>query len=183
MGKQRRSPALDGLRGLAVLLMVSDHLAFVAGWSSWRETVGRAAMPLFFVLGGHLVRRVSLRSCLLVPLVGLAVEAVAPWSGAAGLLLCFAAGALLVAAFRERARPALWLLVAGGLTLGANGYAHLHGVYYDPRLLVALMALGALTPRGHLERAGRRVQLLAPLGRYPLTAYAGHVVVLSLVAA
>jgi peptidoglycan/LPS O-acetylase OafA/YrhL len=64
-----RIPALDGLRGLAALVMVLYHL-FVAGWSDSPSihllqkftTAGWIGVDLFFVLSGFLITRILLNS-------------------------------------------------------------------------------------------------------------------------
>lgn len=173
-----RSAGLDALRGVAILAMTVDHLALFLDVPELRVTVGRVAMPLFFVLGGHLARRLSWR-LLLVPVVGLALEVVAPWSGAGSLLVTFAAGAVFVVLAR-RHPPILAVVAAAGIALGANGYAELLGSAYDPRCLVALMALGALLDRRILEGLRWTPAPLVLLGRFPLTFYAGHVLLLTL---
>jgi peptidoglycan/LPS O-acetylase OafA/YrhL len=65
----QRIPALDGLRGLAALVMVLYHL-FVAGWSNSPSihllqkftTAGWVGVDLFFVLSGFLITRILLNS-------------------------------------------------------------------------------------------------------------------------
>src|SRR5215210_7672939 len=52
----RKLPALDGLRAVAALLVVGFH---VAG-SSFPLSVGWAGVPIFFVLSGYLITRLSL---------------------------------------------------------------------------------------------------------------------------
>jgi surface polysaccharide O-acyltransferase-like enzyme len=184
--QRRRSVGLDALRGLAILLMMVDHVAYVAGpeWQVLRESVGRLALPLFFVLGGHLASRWAWRRQLPVLGVGLVVGVLVPWSGAFELLLSFTLGVLLVSRIR-RSAAALGLLVAFGLTLGANGYAQLVagpvGTGYAPACLLGLMALGALLPRTAFGWTRRLPALLALLGRRPLTVYAGHLLLLELV--
>jgi uncharacterized membrane protein YcfT len=181
-----RNRGLDALRGLAVLLMVLDHAALVFDLpAELRTTLGRCAMPLFFVLGGHLARRLSWRRYAELVVVGTLLQGLVPWSGAGPLLLCFVLGHVVVVTLR-RHQLVLALLVGFGLTLGANGYAYLHagGTAYDPRLLVALMAFGALLPRellSLLDRLpARAARPLALVGRYPLSVYAGHLALLQL---
>src|SRR4051794_8942195 len=52
----RLLPALDGLRAVAALLVVGYHAAL----TSWPLDVGWAGVPIFFVLSGYLITRLSL---------------------------------------------------------------------------------------------------------------------------
>jgi len=49
-------PALDGLRAVAALLVVGYHAAL----TTWPLDVGWAGVPIFFVLSGYLITRISL---------------------------------------------------------------------------------------------------------------------------
>jgi peptidoglycan/LPS O-acetylase OafA/YrhL len=49
-------PALDGLRAVAALLVVGYHAAL----TTWPLDVGWAGVPIFFVLSGYLITRLSL---------------------------------------------------------------------------------------------------------------------------
>lgn len=165
-----RDPALDRLRGLAILLMVTDHLALLLEADLVRWTVGRVAMPLFFVLGGHLARRYSWR-LLEVVAVGLLVQLVAPWTGALVLLLTFTAGHLLTVLCRSR--PGLPLLLIVVLAaVSANVPVSIPGAY-GPLELVVIMLAGSLLSREFFQAAGSRLPAwLAWSGRRPLMSYA-----------
>jgi peptidoglycan/LPS O-acetylase OafA/YrhL len=52
----RNLPALDGLRAVAALLVVGFHAAV----STWPFDTGWAGVPIFFVLSGYLITRLSL---------------------------------------------------------------------------------------------------------------------------
>lgn len=49
-------PALDGLRGIAALVVIGFHVAAPA----WPWSIGWAGVPIFFVLSGYLITRLSL---------------------------------------------------------------------------------------------------------------------------
>lgn len=51
-------PALDGLRGLAVLLVVADHTGLVGEWAN----AGYAGVIVFFVLSGFLITHLRIHS-------------------------------------------------------------------------------------------------------------------------
>jgi len=173
-----RDGALDRLRGLAIVLMVADHVAAYADWTSVRMTFGRAAMPLFFVLAGHLSRRLSWR-LLWIGLVGLWLPVVVPWIDRPNVLLILAAGAVVLAAARRAGVSAL-VLCAFVLMMGANRFGSGWPVTgYDALYLLGLMALGAALPRGSFAAAGRLPRWLERPGRRPLTVYVVHLLVLT----
>ncbi|MCA1726985.1 MAG: heparan-alpha-glucosaminide N-acetyltransferase domain-containing protein [Actinobacteria bacterium] len=182
-----RVRSLDAARGLAVVLMIVDHVAAVMGSNAgplwWvRHTVTRPALPLFMVVAGILIarRRSSWSWRRLVAIAGAGV--VATW-----LLLVsgiqFGPDVLLVLvatcpAWGVLSRRPLELLVLGllqalYLPIGWGGY--------EPGLVLAYLGVGILAG-GCGERLswirGRAFELV---GRYPLTWYLGHLVVLGLV--
>lgn len=175
-----RSVGLDRLRGLAVVLMVLDHLLLVGGLAGHplRETLTRAAMPLFAVLAGHLCRRYSWRWAG-VFLVGAFLPGAVPWIDAPNILCWLSLGAALVALGRRY--PVVYpLVMVLALTLFANGYGATPGSF-QPLAVWALMVVGALLHRPWLETLGRCVpDQLRPFGRYPLTLYVGHLLALQL---
>lgn len=176
-----RSDALDRLRGAAIAAMVVDHLCLVFdGPVVLRWTIGRLALPVFFVLAGHLARRVTGRY-LAIAGTGAALPLLVPWLNTPNVLLVYAAGAaVLVASTRlGAAGPAVVGIAA--VTAAANGLGTISGAY-PPLLLLALMAAGHYLPRGWLERPGHLLPaVLAPVGRRPLTWYVGHVLALHVV--
>src|SRR6478672_4656292 len=54
--KLGQRPALDGLRGIALLLVLADHAGFL------REPAGGIGVVVFFVLSGFLITRVIVES-------------------------------------------------------------------------------------------------------------------------
>ena len=182
-----RLPGLDAARGLAVLVMVLDHVLIVTGHpdSAVRATVTRAAMPLFMVVAGALISRLRGRRLLRTAIAGLALPMFVPWIDNPNILVLYVIGTLCVAGCRwALGRTGLWLLVIAGLTGLANGYDAI-GTGYPPNAVIALMGVGALLGRTHLEQAFSRLlrpglRWLAYLGRRPLAVYLGHLVVLRL---
>jgi hypothetical protein len=183
--KPARSVALDVFRGLAILAMLADHLAYLTGGPEViRLTVGRLAMPAFFILAGHLARRPRLRHAE-VFVLGLVLPALVPWIDSPNVLCWWALGVVCLWLLGRLGWPA-WLLVALPLTLGANGWLHLDGNGYAGSALFGLMALGAILPRSVFAWAGRLprqvARPLAFLGRHPIAFYAGHLLALELLA-
>lgn len=172
-----RSVGVDRLRGLAVLAMVVDHVALFVGAEPLRWTVGRVAVPVFFVLGGCLVRRLTWRHAW-VFVLGLVLPVLAPWVDSPNVLCWYALGAVLVWGVRSwAAGPAVALVVL--VTALANGVGSV-GAGYPPAALWALMCFGALVPLGRLAALGERLPgWLGLPGRFPLTVYAGHVLALT----
>lgn len=172
-----RSSHLDALRGLAVAAMVTDHLALAFGILPLRLTIGRLAVPLFFVLAGHLAHRFGPRT-LLAAALGLALPTFAPWIDSPNVLLWYAVGVAVIVAARRVGLPPV-LLVAFALTLAVNSWGSPVPTGYNPVCLVALMALGAMLPRTSFDWARKLPRPLALLGRFPLTVYVGHVLALT----
>lgn len=177
VGKRERVRHLDAIRGLAVLVMVVDHVSIVADVLPLRLTVGRLAVPLFFILAGHLARRLSART-LWAAALGLALPGFAPWIDAPNVLLWYAVGVAMLVLARRVGCP-LALLVALPLTLAANSWGSPLLTGYNPLCLLGLMALGAMLHRSAFAWGVRLPGFLAVLGRYPLTVYVGHVLALT----
>jgi hypothetical protein len=187
-----RVGAFDACRGLAVLLMLVDHVAAVlpvglaAGAFGWyRVTLGRLAMPAFMLLMGVLwVRPLSLRPSSSVRLLqvvgaGLLVSLMGAMTPGldcpdilmqvAALLLCFwwafrwPVVALVLGYVQAVAWPIAW-----------NGY--------QPGLVAMFIAAGMWWGRENaaadLRAFGSAPAWLQAIGRRPLTWYVGHVFVL-----
>jgi hypothetical protein len=159
--------------------MVIDHLALQLGEPAMplRLTVGRLAMPMFFLLAGHLARAPRRRH-LWIGLLGVALGA-CTFVESPNVLTWWALGVCVLAAMRWAGIPA-WLLVAVGLGLLANGYVVQLGSSYDYRALWALMALGSMLPAAAFTWAGFAPSWVHFLGRHPIAVYAGHVLALEL---
>lgn len=174
-----RSRALDAVRGLAIVLMICDHLLI---WQSWgwplRLTVTRASMPLFFVVSGHLVRRLTWRHAAILG-IGLLLPFVVPWIDAPNVLAWYVIGAVVIVQTRRLAPWLLPVLVAVPLVQYANLLdVHPVGTGYMPSALVGLMAFGALLPRAWFSWGDRLPRALALAGRFPLSVYVGHLLAL-----
>lgn len=173
-----RISALDALRGVAMLLMLLDHLALVVGGlDEVRLTLGRLAMPLFFVLAGHLARDPRWRH-LGIAAVGVVLPLVVPWIDAPNVLVIWAVGVVILWAGRRWSVPA-WVVVVVALGCAANGWTSTDG-HYDFLALWALMALGSILPTSALMFCARAPRWVATLGRFPISFYVGHLLVLHL---
>lgn len=175
-----RIAGLDALRGLAVLLMVGDHVArWLQPWGSlFNVSLGRVAMPLFFILAGALSGRLRWRH-LWIGVVGLALPVAVPWVDAPNVLVWWALGSVLLYVVRWGGVPA-WVVVAVALTFAANGWVE-SGLSFDGRDLFALMALGAMIGPVGLSWSSWLPSWLARVGRYPLTVYVGHLLIIQAV--
>lgn len=157
--------------------MFADHLALVfSGPELIRLTVGRLAVPMFFLLAGHLARRPRWRHAL-VALVGVLLPVLVPWVDSPNVLVWWALGVVLLWGGRLAGVPA-WVWPVLAATLAANGWAPMIGTGYNPWALWALMALGQLVPRDWFSWAGRLPGWVGALGRRPVWVYAGHLLAL-----
>lgn len=180
-GLRLRLVELDRLRGLAILLMIGDHLAIAVGNPLFRVTAGRLAMPIFFVVAGHLAGSRLSRRHLYAALLGLGLPILVPFVDSPNVLLWWAVGCVILYGFQRLGLP-VWALIAVPLTLGANGWVITPGDHsYNPGDLLALMALGrGLAPE--VFAFGLRLPpWMGALGRRPLSWYIGHALLLQLV--
>jgi hypothetical protein len=160
--------------------MLVDHLALFAGVPLLRFTVGRLAVPLFFVLAGHLSARASWGRVWRLVGLGVLLQAVAPWSDALQVLGALGAGAFVLNGLRGRDRV---LLVVLCLTLAANGWGFATSTAYDGLALFSLMIVGAELSRSSLRAVGQRLpSWLAWPGRHALGVYAVHIPALTVLA-
>lgn len=175
-----RSAALDHWRGLAVLLMIVDHVCLVfATGEGVRLTLGRLAMPIFMVLGGHLAGKLRLRHAGILAL-GLALPLLVPWLATPNILVLWVAGVALLELGRRLGVPA-WVLPVLALTFAAN-HGSIGSASFDPVALWGLMGLGALLPRVAFDSAARWPSWLAVIGRHPLAWYVLHLLLLNVIA-
>lgn len=168
------------MRGLAILLMLLDHAAYVAGPAEVRMTVGRLAMPLFFVLAGAFATRLTDRQ-LLAGVIGLPLTAIAPWAGEPNILVQYALCAVVLVAL-QRVRVPLWVVVVLPLVFAANHWLWTPAGGYEMAALLGLMALGRLAGVGWAVRFGGWLPgWLAVIGARPLTWYVGNVLAVTVV--
>lgn len=192
-GVPGRLIGVDVLRGLAVAAMVVDHAALVAAWAGVlgtdlaRWTVGRVALPVFFVLAGALAHRIGWRLAW-IALLGAFLGVLIPWLSAPNVLVVYAVGVVgVVAVARWWGRLGLWGMLVAQLVLLANGLGTVGDGYPVPALL-GFMACGALVGRYAVARLGEPLaggwwgRCLEVVGRHPLLWYAGHLIFLDALA-
>lgn len=175
-----RSPALDRVRGVAIALMIGDHLCAVLGHGlGYRYTLGRVAMPLFFLLSGHLCKRFTRRTAY-IGILGLLLPAVVQWIDTPNVLFLYAVGAFLLTSRYTRTIPPLTYVIVA-LILSANHWDYnAHG--FSMSAVIAIMAVGKTLPRSIGERFGSQIpDIFSRIGRYPVSIYVGHLLLLTVV--
>lgn len=176
-----RHVGIDRIRGLAIAIMIFDHLVLVfQGPQIIRETITRTAMPLFFLLGGYMLHRFSWR----IPVIGVTgilLPMVVPFIDDPNVLFYYALFAPAI--IYGRKYPVLMLgIVAFALTYGANYYVgQPTRLMYHPVFVLALMAAGTMIPRRFADYGNRLPGFLTMIGQHPLSIYVGHVLFLSVV--
>jgi hypothetical protein len=174
-----RLELLDKLRGLAIVLMVVDHVAVQTG-SPWfvRTLVTRPALPLFLLVAGMLwrpgLRRRHLQlaaaagsATVLGAQLGMVAPDVLVVIGIGLAAMPLAVRWPVVTLALAAIQPTTWPLWQG----------------YEPGTVLVLLYLGhALATRTPLELrwADRLPWWTAVVGRFPLTVYVGHLAVLAL---
>lgn len=172
-----RDYALDAVRGLAILLMVADHLSYFMGWEVVRLTAGRVAMPLFFLVAGHLAGSPKWRH-VRIGFLGLLLPLAVPWIDNPNVLVLWAAGVALLWCLRYFGHLAAWVTVVA-LTLLANGWGFAPGNGYDWLALWGLMAVGHGSATHRMFGWGNALpEWVAAMGRHPIAWYVGHLAVL-----
>jgi len=157
--------------------MILDHVALLVGGPEIvRLSLGRLAMPMFFILAGRLSRRLTWRHAAIF-VIGFFLPAVVPWIDDPNVLVWYAIGAAVLAAQRRLRIPA-WAVLTVALTLGANGWLNTSSGSFNPWMLFGLMSLGSMIPRSSFAWAEHLPQPLAVVGRAPLRWYVGHVLAL-----
>lgn len=182
----QRLGVLDKARGLAIVLMFVDHvLVLVDPAHIGRLTVTRLSLPLFLLTAGFLYRGPRRRQLALIPaaiaatvLVGIGESATGdPWLGQPDVLWMIGWAFLLLGVVHWGRLPLGWVLVFAVLqpvtwVAGHDGY--------QLGTVVALLIAGQLLDVPALLRpADRLPSWVGLLGRYPLTAYVGHLLLIS----
>lgn len=172
---------LDALRGLAVVVMILDHILHLTVPESPLRLLTRIAMPVFALLAGHLAQNYRPGRWLGLAAVGLVIGALVPWIDSPNILVWLGLG--MYTSYWARERP--WLgvaVVVGALTVMANRYPYFQfGNGFDALAVVALCVAGALTPQSAFAEAGRVLpRQVAVVGRLALPVYVVHVALFSL---
>lgn len=174
---------LDAWRGLAVVLMVADHvMAFSGGWELFRASITRPAMPVFMVVAGALWRPGLRRRH--VELVAAAAAAGAAFAvlGFPGpeILAVFVVAHLVATTLDERRVPIVAVAIGGWIQ--ATYWPLFAGRGYELGTVLLFLSLGRMVGESRLG-APRILAPLEVLGRRPLTVYVGHLLVLVVVQA
>lgn len=175
-----RHRSLDIARGYAILFMIVDHVSIFAGLPILRLTVGRLAMPLFFVIAGSLAKRIGYKHVVILA-VGIVLPMYVTWIDSPNVLVYICIGTALLRILRGRSTTVHIAVAIACISLTANGYDHL-GSGYPAGTLLALMILGKVITSGTLANAFQRIpssSIVEYMGKHPLALYVGHTVALT----
>lgn len=178
-----RIHGIDRLRGLAIVFMIVDHLAIMIGDGAepLRLTIGRLAMPIFFLIAGIFATRISWRHALIFA-IGITLPLYATWIDYPNVLVIYVVGACILAGIRRL--PTHWqfsskmVVAAVFLTMSANGFDKFSHSFAFGSLIV-LMIIGNIVGRNDFRRFGDYLPLIPGfgfIGRHPLAIYVGHIV-------
>lgn len=174
-----RYSGLDRLRGLAIVLMILDHVLLVSGDGlPIRLTVTRASLPLFALTAGALWRPGARRRHALI-LVAAAVSMVLGVGlgiGQPDVLLV-----LLVASIGMHAYLRFPVATAAVAALQATTWpVFTFTGGYEVGVVLVLMIMGRVFGAARLDGYGRKLSpIFDRIGRYPLTFYVGHLALLA----
>lgn len=188
--KNIRYTELDGLRGLAIVLMLVDHVLaviIVHGGPIWlndiRLSLTRLAMPLFMILVGWLLDHkggYSLKWLLKVFWVGIAATIMMSLMDLPSPDILIILGFVILFFYSSRnplAMIVLGLIQAVNIPLNWSGY--------QPGFILTFVAIGVLVHRYQVPEweslcsfAGKRLGFLEGIGRHPVAWYLGHIAIL-----
>ena len=170
------SKAIDSLRGIAIALMIVDHIVIrFAGPIIIHDTITRAAMPIFFIISGHLIKRVNYRH-ILIGILGILLPLYVSFLDDPNVLFYYAIFSPVILLLKRYPE-----IGVGVLALCLTFYGNFHdlefGNGYPPLIILSLMILGTMTPRIFFSFADK-IRGFDRLGRFPLTIYVGHLLII-----
>ena len=164
--------------------MICDHILVYVDHDSVLRYLTRVAMPLFFIISGHVVRKIHGKRLFGIAMIGLVLPLIFPWIDNPNVLFLYAVFVPIIVVWKnsERDRPMFFFAIACALTYSANDYPAF-GNGYDPVTTFAIMCLGALVPTWYFVIFDWIPRPIRVIGSYPLSIYVGHLFLLGIIAA
>lgn len=194
-GTRKRDPAIDRLRGVACVLMLTGHsMAIYQGlygqqdWMWWtRHTVTRFAMPLFMMMAGLLIARRGAPSLKRIPALVFVAIVTNVFALSLPQLNLYAPNILinfilLLPFYKLITKHPIECAGLGMLQVYEWPVTWSEWWGYQPGEVLLFVCLGVLLlkhPDSFILRLGRRIPpVIGVVGRRPLAFYAGHLAVL-----
>lgn len=179
-----RNNTLDKLRALAICLMIFQHVClYFNNWTTFAFYVSRPAFPLFMMISGFLLsqtQRISNDRFFQIVSIGIVSEIARRYLGfpLVNILVTWSVS-MLVYWFISRFMGSSYVFVLACVLVILPDPSAIYLEFGIAKTLF-LLALGFNFGDLFLDFVNSESNFFSKLGRFPLTAYAGHFILLAL---